>query len=136
MAERKESRVEEQLESLVRTGSSGGHWPSASEIRQRSVRRRRRRVGVVGSAAVVLVIVIAVVSGAIIGPRSTGGTPTQAGVSTHIGSAVELTSLVQQTRTLNSAAEAKVANAEEEFSLKILGLLVNQSSSANHLSLG
>ncbi len=133
MTERKAPRIEEQLESLVRTGSSGTHWPSASEIRQRSVRRRRRRLGAVGSAALVLVIVIAVISAAIVGPGSTHGTPAQAGVSTHIGSAVELTSLVQQTRMLDSAAETKVAHAEEEFSLKILQQLVNQSSSANQL---
>ena len=139
MNEHKVSRVEEELERLVRTGSSGGHWPSESEIRRRSVQRHRRRVGASAGAAVVLVIVIAVTSVAIVGPSSSRGNSTQAGatnhtgVTNHIDSAVELTSLVQQTTTLNSAAEAKVAQAEEEFSLKILGQLVTRSSSANQL---
>src|SRR6202034_2919455 len=46
---------------------------------------------------------------------------------------VELTSLVEQIRTLNQADEAKVANAEEQFSLKILGQLVDGSSDSNQL---
>jgi len=54
-------------------------------------------------------------------------------MTNHIGSAVELTSLVKQTTTLNSAAETEVAKAEEEFSLKILGQMVTRSSSANQL---
>ncbi len=47
--------------------------------------------------------------------------------------AIELTSLVQQTTNVEQCRRGKVAYAEEEFSLKILRQLVTPSSSANQL---
>jgi serpin B len=136
MTEPEMSWPEVELERLARTSPSSAHWPSESEIRNRSLKRHRRRLGASGLAAVVLVVAVAVTSFAIVGPGGSHGTPAQAGVHTsnHNGSAVELTSLVEQNRTLNGTAEAKVANAEEEFSLSILSqLMEGHSSGANQL---
>ena len=126
---------------MAKARFSGGDWPNGSELRELSVRRRKRRLEASGFAVLGLVVAVAITSAVLVGPGSTHNTPAQAGkagptgghIDARIGSAVELTSLVEQIRTLNQADEAKVANAEEQFSLKILGQLVDGSSDSNQL---
>jgi serine protease inhibitor len=134
MTERKASRADEELKGLANARFSTGSWPSESEIRSHSTNRHRRRMRATGLAAMALVIVV-ITSYVLVGPGSSRDTPSNAGMqaTTHIGSAVELTSLVGRPSVLNQTAEAKVADAEEEFSLKILGKLVSEPSGANQL---
>lgn len=136
------SRVDDELEDLARTHLDGGTWPSESQIRNRSLKRHRSRVRVSGFGALALLVAIAVTSASLIGTATSHGTralgtgpnqPAGTHVSAQIGSAIELTSLIERARALNSADEVKIAGAEEEFSLKILGQLVSKSSTANQL---